>query len=60
MINPDTNKTSLIPGLKIIMFEHTQLATSFKFKCRAEFRSLWKTNGEKPTEEKNGVISVIS
>lgn len=52
MLNSDMNKTPLIPGLKIIIFYHIQLATPFKFKCRVEFRSLCKMNREKPTEKK--------
>lgn len=60
MINPDTSKTPLIHGLKVIMFFHIQVAASLKFECRAEFKSLLKTNGEKPTEEKKGAISVTS
>lgn len=59
MLNSDTNKTSLIPGLKLIMFCHIQLATSFKFKYRAEFRSLLKTE-KSPLKKKKGAISVIS
>jgi len=43
----------------MIMFCHIQLETSFKFKCRAEIRSLLETNREKPTEEKEGATSVI-
>lgn len=52
MINPGTSKTPLICGLKVITFWQIQLAALFKFKCRAQFKSLLKTNGEKPTEEK--------
>lgn len=52
MTNPGTSKTPLIHGLKVIMFWQIQLAALFKFKCRAQFKSLLKTNGEKPTEEK--------
>jgi len=59
MINRNTNNIPLIPGLKMIMFCHIQLETSFKFKCRAEIRSLLETNREKPTEEKEGATSVI-
>lgn len=54
MINPGTSKTPLIHGLKVIMFWQIQLAALFKLKCRAQFKSLLKTNGEKPTEEEKG------